>query len=462
MPTGDGGAGQIIQTDGSGSLSWTAQTAPGGTTGQLQFNSAGTFGADTELFWNNSSKRLGVGTASPASAVDVSGTVRATAFYLTGLGRYLNPDEVNTNYWAESDGDIYRETGNIGMGNDDPLEALDIDGRIRLRQVTAPADTADRLYNTSGDLYWNGLGAGGKLWNRTGNNAVFNLSGNVGIGATPTTKLEVAGTVKATNFYDATNSAYLVPGSINGNYWGESGGDIYRETGNVGIGNNSPGTRLDVSGSIRTDNQLISTLAVGTAPLAVTSTTRVANLNADLLDGRHETAFALLAGRAGGQTLIGGTAVTDILKLQGTSGDGTATSTAIQLLTGNNGAIVASAFDNVGRMVNTASLIQASGNEAAYTLNYTTNKAAGNDTGLLINMLDTASPGTSLLIDAQGGGVSKFSVDYTGKIILGSTSGNNLWTNGTTIGFSSGGGTNFQVFQLSGGTKSVSGYGFII
>ncbi|MFZ2255874.1 MAG: hypothetical protein WAW59_02405 [Patescibacteria group bacterium] len=40
-------------------------------------------------------------------------------------------------------------------------------------------------------------------------------------------------------------------------------------------------------GSIRTTNQLISTLANGTAPLAVTSTTLNTNLNADLLDGLH-------------------------------------------------------------------------------------------------------------------------------------------------------------------------------
>jgi len=54
-----------------------------------------------------------------------------------------------------------------------------------------------------------------------------------------------------------------------------------------------------------------------------------------------ETAYALLAGRAGGQTLIGGSAVTDILNLQGTSGNGTLTSPAVQCLVGNNGATVA-------------------------------------------------------------------------------------------------------------------------
>lgn len=40
-----------------------------------------------------------------------------------------------------------------------------------------------------------------------------------------------------------------------------------------------------------TGTQLISTIATGTSPLKVTSTTVVANLNSDLLDGLHETSF---------------------------------------------------------------------------------------------------------------------------------------------------------------------------
>jgi hypothetical protein len=57
-------------------------------------------------------------------------------------------------------------------------------------------------------------------------------------------------------------------------------------------------TLLDGSGNTSfpgtvTGTRLISNIATGTAPLAVTSTTAVANLNADLLDGNHASAFAL-------------------------------------------------------------------------------------------------------------------------------------------------------------------------
>jgi len=57
-----------------------------------------------------------------------------------------------------------------------------------------------------------------------------------------------------------------------------------------------------------------------------------------------------LAGRAGGQTLIGGTAVGDALSLQGTTGNGTASGAAINLNVGNNGALTALSVANNGQM----------------------------------------------------------------------------------------------------------------
>jgi hypothetical protein len=55
-------------------------------------------------------------------------------------------------------------------------------------------------------------------------------------------------------------------------------------------------TKADLSGATFTGNvtapRFISTQATGTAPLTITSTTAVTNLNADLLDGQHASAFA--------------------------------------------------------------------------------------------------------------------------------------------------------------------------
>ena len=70
-----------------------------------------------------------------------------------------------------------------------------------------------------------------------------------------------------------------------------------------------------------------------------------ANITATL-----NTSYLVKTGISGGQTVIGGTGVTDILKLQGTSGNGTLTSPAIQLLVGNNGATVAFTVLNNGKV----------------------------------------------------------------------------------------------------------------
>lgn len=72
-------------------------------------------------------------------------------------------------------------------------------------------------------------------------------------------------------------------------------------------------------------------------------------------------------------------------------------------------------LSGIGSLNLSKTLNVATGNEVAYTLNYTTNKAtSGDDTGLVINQTDTLSPGTSYLINAQVGGVSRFRVSNTG------------------------------------------------
>ena len=61
------------------------------------------------------------------------------------------------------------------------------------------------------------------------------------------------------------------------------------------------------------------------------------------------TGTAVLAGKAGGQTLIGGTGTTDDLTLQSTSGVGT-TGALIQFKVGNNGGTTAATILNTGVM----------------------------------------------------------------------------------------------------------------
>lgn len=61
----------------------------------------------------------------------------------------------------------------------------------------------------------------------------------------------------------------------------------------AGIGTNSPRAKLDVAGNVYSTGFFYSTVGTGTAPYQCSSTTLNANLNSDLLDGYHQTAFSM-------------------------------------------------------------------------------------------------------------------------------------------------------------------------
>jgi len=91
----------------------------------------------------------------------------------------------------------------------------------------------------------------------------------------------------------------------------------------------------------------------------------------------------------------------------------------------------------------TRTLSSAQTNQTALHLGYTTNKAGGNDTGLLIDWYDQASPGTSNGIDFRNNGTSKFSVNSAGTVTGYSWSGSGTVTT-TSVG-KYGGGSGFGI-----------------
>jgi len=66
---------------GSGDL--TISTTPAGNTGEIQFNNAGAFGADSGLFWDNANKRLGVGTNAPKAKCQINGLLSFVSSVVT-------------------------------------------------------------------------------------------------------------------------------------------------------------------------------------------------------------------------------------------------------------------------------------------------------------------------------------------------------------------------------------------
>jgi len=85
-----GTSGYVLQTDGTGNLSWTAQSGgggggtPGGVDTQVQFNSSGTFAGDANLTYTTSTDTLNVTNLSVEATGNVSGGNLVSANYFTG------------------------------------------------------------------------------------------------------------------------------------------------------------------------------------------------------------------------------------------------------------------------------------------------------------------------------------------------------------------------------------------
>ena len=144
----------------------------------------------------------------------------------------------------------------------------------------------------------------------------LNSSGNVGIGtASPSSKLHLYSAENTTLRIQSDGSGgdqgaiCMKKASGNGLVFAVENRDFIWQTGSDSLtgngtermrltskGNLSIGGTLSVTGTGTFNNQIISNVADGTAPLTVISTTKVENLNADLLDGYHESSFAIWRG----------------------------------------------------------------------------------------------------------------------------------------------------------------------
>ena len=117
-------------------------------------------------------------------------------------------------YWTQPSSTtlIHYTTGNVGIGTSSPAYPLDITGNMNVTgglRANGSTGTSGQVLTSSGGgaMSWSTVsGSGGSsVW--TGTSDVYRATGNVGIGTTnPSYPLDVVGTVNATSFRgDGTN-----------------------------------------------------------------------------------------------------------------------------------------------------------------------------------------------------------------------------------------------------------------
>jgi hypothetical protein len=197
---------------------WTLVTqsvAAAGSTGYVQFNNANALAADSNLFWDNTNKRLGIGMTSPQSALDVNGNITIDASTNgAGSGAKLTfsraadgwiPAQIQPIYEGSSYNGALLFYTNGGGNQTAYSEKMRITAAGNVGIGTTAPSAPLEIANSSGTgigLYLNGTAYGGKKWalgdgvgpangtftikDATAGSVrlVIDTSGNVGIGTT--------------------------------------------------------------------------------------------------------------------------------------------------------------------------------------------------------------------------------------------------------------------------------------
>ena len=245
LPSPVGGdAGKFLKATGADASAWTA-LGLSDVTGALGFTPINKAGDSITSGTFTLSGTAVLRVPDPVAATDV-----ANKQYVDGFGQ-----------WSKVGSDLYRLTGNVGVGTATPGVALDVvgttsttkllvgDGAFNLPSVTFASDTGTGL-STNGSLRFSV--AGGLKMSLSGTALDFNAGG-----AGP--KIQQTGGNAALPSYafnsDADTGMFNPNSSGGSNELGFSTAGVERiridPTGLVGVGTTTPKSKLDVNGAIR-------------------------------------------------------------------------------------------------------------------------------------------------------------------------------------------------------------------
>lgn len=163
LPSQTSNSGKYLTTDGSNSSWATVAASPCGSGGEVQFNSSGSFGCDTLFYWDNSNKRVGVGTTTPDAEIEAVLTYTVNQPQPNGASesndgnfyQFYDGDQVTYHYYA------YKNVGSGKVYNEIPASngtTIVTEGDYVFLNWEAPSGGADgykicRDYNGSLGIY---------------------------------------------------------------------------------------------------------------------------------------------------------------------------------------------------------------------------------------------------------------------------------------------------------------------
>lgn len=217
---------------------------------------------------------VGIGTPSPGAKLEVAGTVKASAFQ--GDGSLLTG--ISADRWSDGpDGAIYFNDGLVGIGTATPGAALDVSGFVHIESKISDLslklsgtanqnmfDSSNKNRTSAADLRFTGRN-GLDDW------VIIKNEGNVGIGTSgPMAKLTVDDPTGDTTWNTAAFHKPALGPHWSHIHWGPTGDWYIRSAanngkvilqdtgGNVGIGTTGPNHKLHVNGETITSGITLS------------------------------------------------------------------------------------------------------------------------------------------------------------------------------------------------------------
>lgn len=285
--SGQGGKYLRVSVDGTGIEFADVQGGGGGATTFLDLTdtpSSYSGSANSVVLVNNLENGLIFSATLPTSALPTSGTWSLTSNFSVQTNNKISIKTPSGSTLVDLD--LAQQGVSIGKTYDDSTYKLDIGGYVRAVSNTylatdsghvgigtttiSNAGNWNKVLDVSGSTHSTVLIRSSLVNTRifAHNTGAYGISGVVG-------GIGTEGTVPFIIFTNATSRVYV---SSSGVYISSSATREATE-------------RLEVDGKVKADS-FISTVLTGTAPLQVTSSTVVTNLNADFVDGKHASDFA--------------------------------------------------------------------------------------------------------------------------------------------------------------------------